>query len=200
MVLLRPKDAAKMLGVTTTTLRAMDKRGELLPVRTSGNQRRFNEDDVKKLMGIREVRVVAIYARVSSQGQKDDLKRQIELLKSKYIDAELYTDICSGLKFDRKGFEHLLQSVQSHRISKVVIVHKDRLARFGFDLLEKVFSGYGTVIEVIELDAQTSPQDELVKDLISIITSFSARLYGLRSHKTKKILSDIKKELNSNVN
>ena len=195
MGLLRPKETAKMLGVTTTTLREWDKQGVLHPVRTSGNQRRFNEDEVKKLMGLREIRVVAIYGRVSSLDQKKDLRLQIQQMKTKYPDAEIYKDIRSGLKFDRKGFNQLLDSIQKKRISRVIITHNDRLARFSFDLLQKIFKDYGTKIEVINEPESLSPQEELVKDLISIITSFSARLYGLRSHKTKKIVNIVKKEM-----
>lgn len=194
MRLLRPKETAKMLGVTTTTLREWDKQGVLHSIRTTGNQRRFHEDEVKKLMGIREIRVVAIYGRVSSYDQKKDLQLQIQQMRSKYPDAEIYKDIRSGLKFDRKGFCKLLNDIQKRRISIVVITHNDRLTRFGFDLLEKIFKGYGTEIDVINETKSLSLQEEMVKDLISIITSFSGRLYGMRSHKTKKIVSDAKKE------
>ena len=195
MRLLRPNETSKMLGVTTTTLRDMDKRGVLHPIRTSGNQRRFREDEVKELMGLREIRVVAIYGRVSSQDQKKDLKLQIQRLKHKYPEAEVYKDIRSGLKFNRNGFKSLLSNIQKRRISKVIITHKDRLTRFGFDLLELVFMDYGTEIEAIDESQESSPEEELVKDLISIITSFSARLYGLRSHKSKKLVDMVKKEI-----
>lgn len=197
MRLLRPIEAAKMLGITTTTLRDMDRSGDVHPVRTRGNQRRFPEDEVKALMGIREIRVVAIYARVSSHDQKSDLKRQIECLRLEYPNAEEYMDIRSGLKFDRTGFNNLLDAVQAKRISLVVITHKDRLARFGYELLEKVFEANGTKIKALYDTQAQSPQEELVKDLISIITSFSARLYGLRSHKTKQLVTLLKKELES---
>lgn len=199
MRLIRPSEAAKMLGVTLTTLRDMDKRGVLHPVRTQGNQRRFHEDEVKKLMGLREIRVPAIYARVSSHDQKKDLNRQIQKLHLRYPDAEEFKDIRSGLKFDRKGFNQLLDAVRCRRISVVAVTHKDRLARFGFDLLENIFKGYGTTIEVMEdeKDKNESLQEEMVKDLISIITSFSGRLYGMRSYKTKKLVDAVKKEIYS---
>ena len=200
MNLLRSKEAAKMLGVTVTTLRDMDKRGVLHTVRTQGNQRRFYEDEVKKLMGIREIRNPVIYARVSSYDQKGDLNRQILRLHLKYPDAEEFKDIRSGLKFDRSGLNHLLDAIRCRRVSVVCITHKDRLARFGFDLLENVFAGYGTKIEVIEDDdggneKNKSAQEEMIKDLISIITSFSDRLYGMRSHKKKRLVDIVKKEV-----
>ncbi|EQD38305.1 DNA binding domain protein, excisionase family, partial [mine drainage metagenome] len=98
-------------------------------------------------------------------------------------------DIRSGLKFDRPGFRSLLQAVQERRVSRVVVVHEDRLARFGVDLLRQVFAAYGTTLEVMEPTPQETPEHELAQDLLAIITSFSARLYGLRSHKTQQLLS-----------
>ncbi|EQD78143.1 DNA binding domain protein, excisionase family, partial [mine drainage metagenome] len=103
--------------------------------------------------------------------------------------AETFSDIRSGLKFDRPGFLAVLKAVQERRVSRVVIVHEDRLARFGVDLLRRVFAGYGTDLLVLEPKPKDTPETELAQDLIAIITSFSARLYGLRSHKTRTLLS-----------
>jgi predicted site-specific integrase-resolvase len=83
----------------------------------------------------------------------------------------------------------MLEAVQQGRVSKVVVVYEDRLVRFGVDLLRKIFKSYGTELEVLESTLTGTPEEELVKDLISIITSFSARLYGLRSHKTQKLIA-----------
>lgn len=188
-ILLRPKDAAKRLGISVRTIQRMDKIGTLKIVRTPNNRRRIPESEVHRLMGLNEIRVPILYARVSTHGAKDDLERQIQRLKQTYPEAELFSDIRSGLKFDRPDFLKMLDAIQQHRVSKVVVVYEDRLARFGVDLLRRIFKSYGTELEVLETTLKGTPEDELVKDLITIITSFSARLYGLRSHKTKKIIN-----------
>ena len=188
-ILLRPGEAARRLGLTVTTLQRMDRAGRLRVVRTMGNRRRVPESEVHRLMGEREVRAPVLYARVSSHGQKDDLERQKERLLRTHPGAELQFDIRSGLKFDRPGFLRVIQAVQERRVSRVVVVHEDRLARFGVDLLRQVFAAYGTVLEVMEPKSADTPKHELAQDLIAIITSFSARLYGLRSHKTKQLLA-----------
>lgn len=187
--LLRLSEAARKLGVSTTTLRRWEKAKRLSTVRTPGGQRRVREHEVLRLRGEEGDRAPVLYARVSSHGQKADLERQKELLLRTHPGAELYSDIRSGLKFDRRGFRQVLKAVQARRISRVVVVHEDRLARFGADLLREVFAAYGTSLEVLEPKPQETPEHELAQDLIAIITSFSARLYGLRSPKTQKLLA-----------
>ena len=197
-ILLRPGEASRRLGLTVTTLQRMDRAGKLRVVRTTGNQRRIPESEVHRLMGEREQREPMLYARVSSHGQKDDLEWQKERLQRAFPGAELHTDIRSGLKFDRPGFLAVLKAVQERRVSRVVVTYEDRLARFGVDLLRQVFAAYGTTLEVLEpvgdKPAET-PEHELAQDLLAIITSFSARLYGLRSPKTKALLSGTRKVL-----
>jgi putative resolvase len=187
--LLRPKDAAKQLGVSVRTLQRLDNSGKLKVIRTTGGRRRIPATEVHRLMGLGGIRMPVLYARVSTHGQKDDLERQIQHLKQAYPNVELYYDIKSGLKFDRPEFLKMLEAVQQGRVSKVVVVYEDRLARFGVDLLRRVFAAYNTELEVMEATLTGTPEEELAKDLISIITSFSARLYGLRSHKTKKLIA-----------
>ena len=187
-ILLRPKDAAKRLGISVRTLQRMDIAGTLKVVRSPKDRRRIPESEVHRLMGFNQIRVPILYARVSTHGQKADLERQIQRLQQSYPDAEVFSDIRSGLKFDRPDFLKVLEAVQQSRVSKVVVVHDDRLARFGVDLLRRIFKSYGTELEILEVSMSGTPEEELAKDMISIITSFSARLYGLRSHKTKKII------------
>ena len=187
--LLRLNEAANILGVSTQTLRNWDCFGKLKTVRTTGNQRRVPVSEVNRLLGELEQRSVKLYARVSTHMQKNDLERQVRRLKQSYPGAELFFDIRSGLKFDRRGFLQLLDAVQQRRVSKVIVVCEDRLARFGVDLIRRLLASYGTELEVLDpVESATSGQ-ELARDLMAIITSFSARLYGLRSHKTKKLLS-----------
>lgn len=195
--LLRIGEAASKLGLTVTTLQRWDRRGKIRVVRTLGGMRRIPLSEVHRLMGEQEVRVPVLYARVSSHGQKEDLERQKERLLRAFPGAELHTDIRSGLKFDRPGFLAVLKAVQERRVSRVVVAYEDRLARFGVDLLRQVFSAYGTTLEVMDPKPKDTPETELANDLISIITSFSARLYGLRSHKTKKLLATTREVVKS---
>jgi len=188
-VLLRIGDAAKRLGLTVTTLQRWDRQGKVRVVRTLGGMRRIPLSEVHRLTGEQEQRLPVLYARVSSHAQKDDLERQKERLQRTNPGAEMLSDIRSGLKFDRPGFRSLLKAVQERRVSRVVVVHEDRLARFGVDLLRQVFAAYGTTLEVLEPKPTDTPEHELAQDLIAIITSFSARLYGLRSHKTKRLIA-----------
>ncbi len=188
-ILLRPKDAAKRLGISVRTLQRMDKAGTLKVIRSPKDRRRIPESEIHRLMGLNQIRVPILYARVSTHSQKEDLERQIQRLKQAYPDAEVFSDIRSGLKFDRLDFLKVLEAVQQSSVSKVVVVHEDRLARFGVDLLRKIFKSYGTELEILEITMTGTLEEELAKDLISIITSFSARLYGLRSHKTKKLIA-----------
>ena len=143
-------------------------------------------------MGESEVRSPLLYARVSSHGQKDDLERQKERLLRTHPGTELCYDIRSGLQFDRPGFLPLLKAVQERRVSRVVVVHEDRLARFGVDLLRQVFAAYGTTLEVLEPKPKDTPETELAQDLIAIIPSFSPRLDGLRSPKTKHLSATVR--------
>lgn len=107
-------------------------------------------------------------------------------------ESEAVSDIRSGMRFDRKGFMKLLEDIEEDRVSRIYITHKDRLARFGYDLVEKICEMHGTEIVITDGDDILSAHEELSRDLISIITSFSARLYGLRSNKLKRILKEVK--------
>ncbi|MDG6939691.1 MAG: IS607 family transposase [Nitrososphaerota archaeon] len=184
-----PKKAGEMLGVTTHTIQVWDRQGRIKCLRLPTGRRRVPESEIRRLMNIAEQRKEAAYARVSSHDQKSDLDSQVKVLKGRAPDAEVYADIRSGLNFRRKDFLRLLDDVLSKKVSKIYVTYEDRLARFGFDLLSWVCSKYGTEIVAVN---SSSPQEELVQDLIAIITSFSAKLYGLRSHKTRKLLQTVK--------
>jgi putative resolvase len=189
---LRIGDAASQLGLHVVTLQRWDQQGKIRVVRTLGGRRRIPLSEVHRLMGERENRAPILYARVSSHGQKDDLERQKSRLLRAHPGSEIHTDIRSGLKFDRPGFLAVLKAVQERRVSCVVVAYEDRLARFGVDLLREVFSAYGTTLQILEAKPKDTPDTELANDLIAIITSFSARLYGLQSHKTKRLLSQVR--------
>jgi putative resolvase len=152
-----------------------------------GGRRRISESEIRRLQGERGIRSVIGYARVSSATQKDDLERQVEYLRQRGV-REVITDIGSGLNEKRKGFLRLLDRVLHNEVDKVVILYEDRLTRFGFDTLRKVFEAHGTSIEVLNQVEMKSPQQELVDDLITIISHFSGKMYGLRSHRHKEVV------------
>jgi len=190
------KEASKLLGVHIRTIQKWDKEGKIRCVRTIGGKRRVPESEIKRILGIHEKRRVIGYARVSSHTQKDDLERQIELIKSyareRGWEIEILKDVGSGLKEDRRGFQKLLRMVINKEVSKVIIAYPDRLTRFGFKTLEEFFKSYGTEIIVINHE-EKSLQEELVEDLITIISHFAGKLYGMRSHKYKKVVEGAKK-------
>ena len=189
------KEASKLLGVHIRTIQKWDKEGKIRCVRTVGGKRRVPESEIKRILGIHEERKIVGYARVSSHTQKDDLERQIELIKSyareRNWEVEILKDIGSGLKEDRRNFQKLLRMVMNNEVSKVIIAYPDRLARFGFKILEEFFRSYGTEIAVINHE-EKSPQEELVEDLITIVSHFAGKLYGMRSHKYKKVVEGAK--------
>ena len=191
------KEAKRLLGVTTRTIQRWDKEGKIRVVRTVGGRRRVPESEIKRILGLREERVVIGYARVSSSTQKDDLERQKRLIltyaKEKgYGEVQVLSDVGSGLNENRKNFLRLLDMVFERKISKVIVAYEDRLTRFGFETLKRVFSAFGTEIEVINHEEKT-PQEELVEDLITIVSHFAGRLYGLRSHRYREVVEGVKK-------
>ncbi|MEM0053395.1 MAG: IS607 family transposase [Nitrososphaeria archaeon] len=191
------KEAKRLLGVTTRTIQRWDKEGKIRVVRTVGGRRRVPESEIKRILGLREERIAIGYARVSSSTQKDDLERQKQLIltyaKEKgYGEVQVLSDVGSGLNENRKNFLRLLDMVFERKISKVIVAYKDRLTRFGFETLKRVFSAFGTEIEVINHEEKT-PQEELVEDLITTVSHFAERLYGLRSHKYREVVEGVKK-------
>ena len=186
------RDACDIMQIDPSTLRKWDREGKIRCVRLQNNFRRIPESEINRILGIQKERSSYIYARVSSGGQKEDLDRQIERLKNNSPESEVISDTRNGMGFNRKGFLKLLDLIEKDKVSVIYITHKDRLARFGFDLVKKVCEIHGTRIEVMNGEEILSAHEELSRDLISIITSFSARLYGLRSHKLKKILEAVK--------
>jgi predicted site-specific integrase-resolvase len=139
-------------------------------------------------------RKVIGYCRVSSHKQKDDLERQIESVKTfmiaKGYSFEVVTDIGSGINYNNKGLNQLLNLITNGEVSRIVILYKDRLLRFGYEMVENLCSMYGTRIEVID-QSEKNEEQELVEDLIQIITVFSCRLQGKRAHKAKKLIKEL---------
>lgn len=188
---------SKILGVSAQTLRNWDKSGKLHPHHTSTNgYRYYSHEQLGQVMNIKtnvDKKVIG-YCRVSSNKQKDDLKRQIEnmemYLTSQGKPFEIISDIGSGINYKKKGLKELIKLITQNKVEKVVVLYKDRLVRFGFELIEYLASLYNCEIEIVD-NTEKSEQQELVEDLIQIITVFSCRLQGKRANKTRKLVKEL---------
>lgn len=193
----KPNEFAEMIGVSVKTLQRWDRNKKLIAYRTPTNRRYYTHNQYVEYMGKivqeKDKRKTIIYTRVSSSGQKDDLKNQVEFLKQfanakGLIVDEIFEDIGSGLNYNRKKWNKLLEDCMLGLIKTIIVAHKDRFIRFGYDWFERFLKTNG--VEIIIVNNETlSPQEEIIQDLISIIHVFSCRIYGLRKYK-KKIKGD----------
>lgn len=188
---------AKVVGITTTTLRKMHKTGELIPVRVSkGGTRYYSVEQINQLIGKQnKTEKVIGYCRVSTKSQQDDLENQINNVRTymcaKGYQFEIITDIGSGINYNNKGLKNLISKINNKEINKVVVLYKDRLVRFGFEMLQYFCTINNVEIEIID-NKEISKEQELTDDLIQIITVFANRLYGSRSKKTKQLIKEVK--------
>lgn len=195
---------SKILNVHVVTIRNWERDGKNpIPVhRTQGNQRRYLGKDVKQYLGLassptsnKSNKKTIIYARVSSHEQKADLATQIGLLSlyasSQGFQYEVLSEILSGLNFNRPKFNQLLRMIKNDEVERVVVSHKDRLMRFGYEMFESICQMHHVQIVVLDQSNQEL-EKELLEDFISLITSFSEKIYGKRSHKNKKIIEILK--------
>jgi len=190
---------AELIGVTQQTLRNWDKVGKLKPSHTGkSGYRYYSQQQLQYYLGFKGEnpmkRKVVGYCRVSSNKQKDDLERQIENVKSYMIakgySFEVVTDTGSGINYNKKGLNQLIDMVVASEVEKIVVLYKDRLLRFGYELIETLCSKYGTAIEIIDNTEKTEEQ-ELVEDLVQIVTVFSCKLQGRRANKAKKMIKEL---------
>lgn len=188
---------AKMVGITPTTLRRMQEAGELVPCHISkGGTRYYSSKQLEYFTTNNPVeKLVVGYCRVSTPSQKNDLETQITNV-SNYMCAkgykyEIITDIGSGINYNKKGLQQLLKMIINQEISKIVILYKDRLVRFGFEMIEHICNLNNVELEIID-NTTRSKEQELTDDLIQIITVFANRLYGQRSKKTKQLIEAVK--------
>ena len=198
MRLYKLSEASEMIGMSVVTLRSWIKQGKVNVSMTQGNHYRISEEELNRIMSItpkksQDRRVVG-YCRVSSKKQEDDLQRQVEYVKQ-YCIAKGYKyfiieDVGSGINYKKPGLTSLIESVIHNKIEKVVVLYKDRLLRFGFELIETLCRYYDVDIEIIDTTEKTEEQ-ELVEDMIQIITAFSCKLQGKRANKAKKILQEL---------
>lgn len=190
---------AKAIGKTTKTLRNWDKSGKLKPIRVEDNRYRYySQEQLNNFLGLKNMepksKKVIGYCRVSSHKQKDDLERQIDNVKTymyaKGYQFEIITDIGSGINYNKKGLNQLINMITDSEVEKIVVLYKDRLIRFGYELIENICNKYGTTIEIID-NTKKSEEQELVEDLIQIITVFTCRLQGKRANKAKKMIKEL---------
>lgn len=198
MVLMSIGKFAKELGVTPEHVRTMHRTGEVIPARISEKGTRYySEEQLRDLKNYRtpqiEEKVVA-YCRVSTKSQTDDLEKQVENVKSymyaKGYSFEVITDVGSGINYKNKGLQKLISLIESNQVTKVVILHKDRLVGFGFELIQLLCDLHNVEIEIID-KSERSNEEELTDDLIEIITVFANRLYGSRSKKTRTLIERV---------
>lgn len=199
-----PSEAAQELGVSLPTIRNWARSGKINFKITPGGQRRYDITSVHeptertynnlppRKQKKEKKETGAIYCRVSSHKQKDDLERQMQTLKEQYPDYTVYTDICSGLNYKRKGLSRLLERVQEGAHKEVVVAHKDRLARFGTDLIRWIIEHNGANLVILD-QTDLSPTEEVTQDLMAIVHVFSCRLNGKRRYQTAKCSSKKRK-------
>ena len=202
----KPKDFAELLNVSVKTLQRWDRDCTLNAKRTPTDRRYYTYDQYLEFKGVKNdnTRKMVIYTRVSTNNQKDDLLNQVKFLqdfanaKAMIID-EVIQDIGSGLNYNRKKWNKLIEEVMENKIDTIVITHKDRFIRFGYEWFEKFLLKFDTKLLVVNNEF-LSPQEELVQDIISILHVFSCRIYGLRKYK-KKIEEDeeIAKSIQSGI-
>lgn len=196
------KEASKLLNVTKQTIRNWDNEGKMRVVRTEGRHRRIPESEIKRILGEskqKTEKTCVIYARVSTRKQVEsgNLDRQKERLalyaeNFSYKVIDTFSEIASGINEKRRQLFKMLNTIKDREIDYLLIEYKDRLARFGYKYLKKYVNDFGCKIVVTEKEEEIDSQKELVDDLIAIVTSFSARIYGARGAKVagsvKKIL------------
>jgi predicted site-specific integrase-resolvase len=192
----KPKEFAELLNVTVKTLQRWDREKTLVANRTPTNRRYYTYDQYLQFKGIgkdADSRKIVIYTRVSTKNQTDDLENQVDFLQQ-YVNAkglivdEIIRDYGSGLNYNRKKWNQLLGEVMENKIKMILVSHKDRFVRFGFDWFEKFCNKFNVEIVVVK-NEKLSPHEELVQDIVSILNVFSCRLYGLRKYK-KQIEGD----------
>ena len=190
----KPKDFAELIGVSVKTLQRWDNDGILVAKRNPKNRRYYTQEQLMEYLNISKTTdKIVIYSRVSTSNQEQDLENQIDFVKQfanakGMIVSDVYTDIGSGLNYNRKMWNKLIKECMEGRVKTIIISNKDRFIRFGFDWYESLLKDYGTNIIIVNNESM-SPQEEMIQDLISIIHVFSCKVYGLRKYK-KAILNE----------
>ena len=201
------KTVTQILGVTAQTLRNWDKEGKLKPSYVKSNgYRYYSEDSILSYTQERKTKKninVIGYARVSSKKQSDDLERQVNNLKtyldSKYNEYEIITDIGSGINYTKPGLKKLIEKINRKEVDLIIFLYKDRLLRFGFELVEYFAELNNVKIEVLDKIDKNQDQ-ELVEDLVQIITVFSCKIQGKRKNKAKELIDEFSQKIENLYN
>jgi putative resolvase len=182
--------AAAYVGRHPKTLQGWDRSGVLPAHRTASGRRYWLKEDLDRYLGRTtavRTRTLIAYCRVSSQAQRPDLKNQRSVLEDfcavrGLANVEFVSEIGGGLNFKRKGFLEVIDRIERNEVSHLIAAHKDRLTRFGFDLLKHICETHGCELLILEQE-KLSPEREMVEDLMTIVHCFSSRLYGLRNYR-----------------
>ena len=192
--LLRVGAAAHELGLHPMTVRRWIKAGRIQIVQV-GREMRIPRAEIERVVGSIDGRLLVLYGRVSGRGQQGDLNTQLERLQvwasteRRGQETLVLSDIGSGLKAGRKQLQRLLKLVCEDKVAEIAITYEDRLTRFGQDYLETLFACFGVTLTVLDPGEEKTPEQELTADLLALIASFSGRLYGMRSHKQKELVT-----------
>ena len=183
------RKAAEKLGVHPNTLRRMANKNDIEYIRIGNNRlynvNKFINEKSNKKSDKPLDKLSICYCRVSTYGQKNDLDRQVKYMEERFPNHTIIKDIGSGLNFKRKGLKTILDKAHQGLISEVVVAHKDRMCRFGFELIEYILRSQSDARIVILDDHKSTPEEELTNDLLQIITVFGARVNGLRKYHNK---------------
>jgi predicted site-specific integrase-resolvase len=204
-------EASKLKGVSVSTLRRWESEGKLIPERTANGRRRYT---VSQLLGLKanqpglggspherlvqeeNLSYTVGYCRVSSHDQKKDLERQKEVVElfcaQNGWQVEIIDDLGSGLNYNKKGLKRLIRLIVDSKVERLVLTHKDRLLRFGSDLIFSLCEHFGTEVVIINRTEDSTFEEDLAQDVLEIITVFSVRLYGSRSHKNREIVEELR--------
>lgn len=196
-----PKETCEKLGIHFQTLRNWSVNGKINYLLTPSGRRYYKQEDVEAFMEKNEIQAEKedeksneedtkrrniCYCRVSTHSQKIELENQINYMKEKYNDYEILHDIGSGINFNRKNLNKIIDYAINNELNELVIAYKDRLCRIGFELIETILKKYSNTKITILNNEVKSPEEELTNDLIEIVTVFSSKLHGMRSYKNKK--------------
>jgi excisionase family DNA binding protein len=191
--LFRVGAAAHELGLHPMTVRRWIKAGRIQVVQV-GREVRIPRSEIERIVGTIDGRLLVLYGRVSGRGQQDDLATQLERLQTwaaserKGMEVLVLSEIGSGLKADRRQLTRLLKLVCEDKVAEVAITYEDRLTRFGQEYIETLFACVGVNLTILDPGTEKTPEQDLTADLLTLVASFSGRLYGMRSHKQKDLL------------
>ena len=183
MPYIKSTDAAAQLGVSIQTLRRYDAEGLIKTIRTPGGHRMY---DINSFIRQTDHKKKVCYCRVSSHSQAIELQNQIDYMKERYPDYEIVSDIGSGINFNRKGLQQIIDYAISGELGVLAISYRDRLCRIGYDLIEHILTKYSDTQIIVDKDDIETPEEEIANDILQIMTVYTAKIHGMRSYKANK--------------